>query len=250
MSGWIKINRDLNKHWLWKDPQRVFWWIDLLFMANWEDRKELVGNTIVVVKRGQTLASRGFLSKRWRVGVDTVRNFLRLLQSDNMIVEEAHSKYNVITICNYEKYQDVYNPNADLNTDPNDHLNTNPIEEDKEIKEDNNIPPYNPPTDEKSKRTRKQFVVPTVDDVSDYCQERNNGIDPEAFINYYESKGWMIGKSPMKDWKAAVRTWETKRKQESAPATLQTSNASNRTEEKNGIKIPSELERAKAAFKF
>ena len=48
--------------------------------------------------------------------------------------------------------------------------------------------------------------------VSQYCRERNNGIDADAFVNFYESKGWMIGKNKMKDWKAAVRTWERKRK--------------------------------------
>lgn len=55
---------------------------------------------------------------------------------------------------------------------------------------------------------RKTFVPPTVEEVRAYCQERNNHIDPEAFTDFYESKGWMIGKDKMKDWKAAVRTWE------------------------------------------
>ena len=219
MSGWIKINRDLNKHWLWKDPQRLYWWIDLLFLANWEDRKELVGNTLVDVKRGQALASIGFLSKRWRVSIDTVRKYLRLLQSDNMIEQEAHSKYNVLTICNYEKYQDVYNPNADLNSNPNNNPNDNPKEEDKEVEEekDNNIPPYNPPTEEKPKRTRKQFVIPTVEEVAAYCAERKNNIDAQYFVDFYTSKGWMVGSNHMKDWKSAVRTWEAKRKQQSTP---------------------------------
>ena len=52
------------------------------------------------------------------------------------------------------------------------------------------------------------FNPPTVDEVNAYCQERNNGIDPEYFVDYYESKGWMIGKNKIKDWKACVRTWE------------------------------------------
>jgi hypothetical protein len=55
---------------------------------------------------------------------------------------------------------------------------------------------------------RKRFVPPSVDDVTTYCQERKNGIDPERFVASYEAKGWMIGNSKMKDWRAAVRTWE------------------------------------------
>ena len=58
--------------------------------------------------------------------------------------------------------------------------------------------------DESSKR----FIPPTVDMVSEYCLERNNSVDPEEFVDFYTSKGWLIGKNKMKDWKAAVRTWE------------------------------------------
>ena len=64
---------------------------------------------------------------------------------------------------------------------------------------------------EKSKR----FYPPTLDEVRQYCEERKNNIDPMAFIDFYSSKGWMIGKNRMKDWKAAVRTWERKRKEKS-----------------------------------
>ena len=59
---------------------------------------------------------------------------------------------------------------------------------------------------EKPKRTR--FVPPTLEDVQAYCQERNNNVNPERFIDYYTSNGWLVGKNKMKDWKAAVRTWE------------------------------------------
>lgn len=55
---------------------------------------------------------------------------------------------------------------------------------------------------------RKRFTAPSLEEVRAYCIERNNSVDPQRFIDYYESKGWMIGKNKMKDWKAAVRTWE------------------------------------------
>ena len=58
-----------------------------------------------------------------------------------------------------------------------------------------------------------KFIPPTVEQVRVYCEERKNGIDAENFVNFYESKGWMIGKNKMKNWKAAVRTWENKRKE-------------------------------------
>lgn len=70
------------------------------------------------------------------------------------------------------------------------------------------------PTGENS-TARRVFRPPTVEEVAAYCRERNNGIDPQAVIDFYESKGWMIGKNKMKDWKAAVRTWERRRHEES-----------------------------------
>lgn len=55
---------------------------------------------------------------------------------------------------------------------------------------------------------KEKFSKPSLEDVKKYCQERNNKIDAESFINYYESVGWKVGKNKMRDWKAAVRTWE------------------------------------------
>lgn len=60
----------------------------------------------------------------------------------------------------------------------------------------------------------RRFIPPSVEEVEQYCLERSNNIDAQSFIDFYESKGWMIGKNKMKDWKAAVRTWERSRKQE------------------------------------
>lgn len=60
----------------------------------------------------------------------------------------------------------------------------------------------------KVKDNNKIFIPPAVEDVRAYCTERGNSVDPQSFVDFYESKGWMIGKNKMKDWKAAVRTWE------------------------------------------
>lgn len=71
-----------------------------------------------------------------------------------------------------------------------------------------------------SARTRtRTFKPPSAEEVAAYCLERNNGIDPEQFIAFYESKGWMIGKNKMKSWKSAVITWEKRHKEEVKNAT-------------------------------
>ena len=61
---------------------------------------------------------------------------------------------------------------------------------------------------EKGTSKRQRFTKPTIEDVKAYCEERKNNVDANKFIDYYESNGWMVGRNKMKDWKAAVRSWE------------------------------------------
>jgi hypothetical protein len=72
-------------------------------------------------------------------------------------------------------------------------------------------------TPAKKKKETSQKIPPSIEEVSTYCQERNNGIDPQHFIDYYSARGWILGKGKMKDWKAAVRTWEKRDKARSTP---------------------------------
>ena len=97
----------------------------------------------------------------------------------------------------------------------------------KEKGEEREIPPIPPKEKEDPKRNitpvvsnettaptgARVFQKPTLEEVKAYCRDRGNDIDAEAFLDFYESKGWMIGKNHMKDWKAAVRTWEKGRKE-------------------------------------
>ena len=72
------------------------------------------------------------------------------------------------------------------------------------------------PKESVSRATR--FTPPTVEEVAAYCLERKNHVDPQRFVDFYAAKGWMVGKNRMKDWKAAVRTWEQRDGQEAKPA--------------------------------
>ena len=57
-------------------------------------------------------------------------------------------------------------------------------------------------------KPQKRFTKPTLEEVQAYCKERNNGVDARKWYNHYEAVGWKVGRNPMKDWKASVRTWE------------------------------------------
>lgn len=96
--------------------------------------------------------------------------------------------------------------NVNVDVDVNEDVNVNEnVDVDENVNVDNikesggKIPPQT---------SRKNFVKPTVEEVRNYCIERKNNVDPEKFIDFYEAKDWYIGKNKMKDWKAAVRTWE------------------------------------------
>lgn len=82
-------------------------------------------------------------------------------------------------------------------------------------------------SEKKRSKTASRFTPPTLDDVRNYCIERNNGVDPERFVDYYTSNGWKVGKNSMKDWKAAVRTWEKTESQNTHSASVKSSTGSN-----------------------
>ena len=80
------------------------------------------------------------------------------------------------------------------------------IEKDKDIDKDKDIEKEKEKS--KSESKAKRFTPPTLEEVTAYCIERGNNVDAQHFIDYYTSNGWLVGKNKMKDWKAAVRTWE------------------------------------------
>ena len=77
----------------------------------------------------------------------------------------------------------------------------------------NNIENENIDINSLYKKGSSHFQKPSLDDIREYCISRGNQVDPEQFFNFYESKGWMVGRSHMKDWRASVRTWEKREKE-------------------------------------
>lgn len=84
-------------------------------------------------------------------------------------------------------------------------------DKDREEEREEDSPPFESVMEEE--KPKKRFTPPSIDDVKAYCLERKNGINAQAWIDHYTSNGWMVGKNHMKDWKAAVRTWEAREKE-------------------------------------
>lgn len=104
--SWIKIDTDIVDHWIWQDAEKLKWWLDILIMASWKDRKQLVGKQLVSLHRGQFVASLSYLCKRWNRSRTMVENFLKILQEGGMISRVCENNVSIIEVTNYEHYQD------------------------------------------------------------------------------------------------------------------------------------------------
>lgn len=211
--GYIKLHRQIQDCWIWDSGKfdKRSAWIDLLMLANHCDKKFMFNGKPVVITRGQFMTSIRKLAVRWEWSTSTVFEFLKILEDDNMIKKESDSHRTLLTIINYEVYQGVPNTDQTL-TEHQSNTNRTLTETTKEYKNIRNKE-FKENDTPNGVSKRKCFAPPTVEEVRAYCQERGNNIDPQRFVDFYESKGWFVGKNKMKDWKAAVRNWESRDKQ-------------------------------------
>lgn len=113
-TGWIKLHRQITDCWLWDDRpySKGQAWIDLLLLTNYKDRKEPYGNGIRTFQRGTVNLSQMQLANRWGWDRRTVKRFLTLLESDNMITQESTTHGTTITLVNYDKFNDYGTTNS------------------------------------------------------------------------------------------------------------------------------------------
>jgi hypothetical protein len=107
MAGWIKLHRKLTENPLWANERfsKGQAWIDLLLLANHKDSKIIIGNQLIICKRGQCALSVNSYQARWGWSRQQIRGFFTLLESLSMIERNPTNKTTIITICNYESYQ-------------------------------------------------------------------------------------------------------------------------------------------------
>ncbi len=137
--------------------------------------------------------------------------FLKGLVDRNAAISEARSR---AVSTRYKQIQNSTNAYKPEETPTNVLIDT---DTDIDTETDTNICVIN-------KANRKRFTPPTREEVQEYCRERGNNVDVERFVDFYTAKGWMVGKNPMKDWKAAVRTWERSDNQQKPVALLPAQN--------------------------
>ena len=110
--GWIKIHRALLDHWCATEPEELSVWVRLLCEANFENRKSMINGCLIEVERGQLVFGLDAFSKKSGVSVSKLRRIISLLESDGMISRQKTSKYSLISIACYDKYQEDDRQNA------------------------------------------------------------------------------------------------------------------------------------------
>lgn len=209
-GGWIKLPRSIMDDPLYfAEPfTRAQAWIDLLLLANYADGYFIVRGNRVNVKRGQIGRSQQNLAERWRWSRGKVDRFLTEMENDGRIIQQKNRLTSLISIVNFESMYSTVQQNEqqmaqhitqqtginNKKNNQNNNNNTSSIEEDRE-------------------KPQKRFVPPTLEEVQEYIGEKGYSVDAESFIAFYQSKNWYVGKNKMKDWKAALVTWEKRERE-------------------------------------
>ena len=195
-TGWIKLYRKTLDNPLFSDPVKLAIWVYLLLHAAREDYDVMIGKERVTLHPGQLVTSLRSIANTFSISESKVRRTLELYEKFGQIDTRSTTHNRVISILHWEEYQE-----NDTRVTHDRHAGDTRVTTNKNIR----IREY-------KNSTKDESIPPTLDQVRDYCLERKNGIDPEAFIAYYDSRGWMLGKNRIKSWKSCIITWEKRQK--------------------------------------
>lgn len=211
MDNFLPLCRDIQKHWIYSNSQYLHLWFEMLLNARFADepKDDIYKGVIYTINRGEFLFSRITYADRLKISESVVRKCVRHMVEDGMIEQVKSLGKNKPTLYRVRNY-DVYNmasetlinkgigdiPTQSLPSGDQVRTKSQPLKKkDKKDKIDNNV-------------NKENTIPPPIEDVKAYCKERGNNVDVDRWFDFYISKGWLIGKNKMKDWKAAVRTWE------------------------------------------
>lgn len=204
MAGWVRLYRKSSKSQVWQNAELWKTWCWCMIRANHTDRLVTVrtgrGTSEVPVKRGQFIYGRKAASKALSAAPSSVRARMEKLSKLKNIVLQPNSHYTLVTICNFNSYQDRLTGNRTGKPSPNGQATDR--QPDRQHDTDKNV-------SKECLSKKGGFRPPSVPEVATYCTDRSNSVDATAFVDFYTARGWKLTKGvPMKDWRAAVRYWE------------------------------------------
>lgn len=203
MDGYIKVHRSMLE-WEWyKDINTHILFIHLLLIANFRESK-YKGHTI---PRGSVVRTLPRLSEETGLTVKEIRTAINHLKSTGELGTQTTNKETVFTVHNYAIYQDgLDEEESETGRQRADKGQSNGrLRADVQNKKDKKIK-----NDKKDISARAhKFIPPTLEEITEYCSERNNNVEPKQFFDYFEASNWVdsTGK-PVRNWKQKVITWE------------------------------------------
>lgn len=204
-DGWVKLSRCvLDDPLLNKDPEHLALWVHLLVNAAFEPTPTLLGGKRVMLQPGQLTTGRKQLSLNSGIAESKVERVLKAFESAQLIEQQATNKNRLITMLSWSEQND----REQQSEQPADNERTTTEQPADTLEEIKNLRTQEERSIGAVKPKKEKFVPPTLEQVSEYVKERGSKVVSQDFIDFYESKGWMVGKDPMKDWKAACRRAE------------------------------------------
>ena len=198
-TGWIKIHRSIL-NWEWFDSANTF--IVFMYCLIRANHKENDWKGITV-ERGTFITSYRKIATETGLTVQKVRTALANLQTTHELTLKPTQSYTLVSICNYDFYQDEGDLKQHINQhtihlQSNKQITTNKNEKKLRSKETYIVPPKN------------KFIKPTKAELDAYCEKMNYNVNTEKWLAHYNSNGWKVGKNPMKSWQSALTTWHLK----------------------------------------
>ena len=236
-KGFIMIDRSILEDDMYFSEKftRMQAYMDLCLLAAFKSRTFYIRGNKVELQPMQVAKSVRDLADRWQWSVNKVRGYLYELEKDGYIDTQKTSVNQIITIKKYI----VVNTQNDTQTDTPIIKNNNVNNENKNIviesvvvsNEQQTLPT---PTKERKRRS-SVFVKPTLEECIAYANEKGFNWDASRFYNYYESNGWRVGRNPMKNWKAAMSSWNTKEPKYPQQSLFPTTSNNNNNNNNNGL---------------
>lgn len=217
MEGYFKIHRKILDSQVFAHPIALKIWVWILARAGYSDRfvpfKINRGETTIKLQPGQFIFGRLKAEDELNIDGSTIYKWIQKFASEDfdMISIKSNNHYTIVTINHWEQYQNGEHDKVTTKEQPSDSQVT---AKEQPCNTNNN--------NKESKESKERYIVPpTFEMVDRYCKERNNGIDPQYFIDKNTAIGWIYGnkKTKIVDWQAHMRTWEkNKRDWEHKPA--------------------------------
>ena len=205
MAGFIVIDRKIKEWRFWQNATACALWLHILINANWKDGYYHCAK----IPRGSFATSMRHLAEELDTSEKTVRKWLKRFEEEGQISIEASKHYTIIKVLNYSAYQDVgmvRGSQQDSEQYSQQGLFEGLVDGSFEGL-DNRTTITTITTEPKKPNSSSRMKRPTVDQIQEYISENNYAVNAEKFYDYYESNGWKVGRNPMKNWKACVRTW-------------------------------------------